>query len=99
MAGSALALPLKESPLFFGLLLGAWLHSRFGKPTVQGGWWDFALGLVIVMWVLKAFLQVIGAWPLLEDVLGILPLAILVIAAVISLFANRPVDESTLGQK
>lgn len=38
------------SLLFFGLLLGAWLHARFGKSTVEGGWWDFALGLVILMW-------------------------------------------------
>ena len=87
------------SLLVSGLMLGAWLHARFGKPIVEGGWWDVALGLAMVTWVLKAFLQVIGAWPLLEDVLGILPLAILVIAAVISLFTNRPVDESTLGQK
>ena len=36
------------SLLFFGLLLGAWLHARFGKSTVEGGWWDFALGLVIL---------------------------------------------------
>jgi hypothetical protein len=36
------------SLLFFGLLLGAWLHARFGKPTVEGRWWDFALGLVIL---------------------------------------------------
>ena len=87
------------SLLFFGLLLGAWLHGRFGKPTFEGGWWNFAVGLAIVVWVLKAFLRVIGALPLLDDVLGILPFAILVIAAVISLFTNRPVDESTLGQK
>ena len=26
------------SLLFFGLLLGARLHARFGKPTVEGGW-------------------------------------------------------------
>lgn len=36
------------SLLFFGLLLGAWLHARFGKPTVEGRWWDLALGLVIL---------------------------------------------------
>ena len=87
------------SLLLFGLLLGAWLHARFGKPTVEGGWWDVALGLAMVTWVLKSFLQVIGTWALLEHVLSILPLAILVIAAVISLFTNRPVDESTLRQK
>ena len=85
--------------LFVGMLLGAWLHARFGKPTVEGGWWDFALGLALVTMVRKGFLQVIGAWPLFVDVLGVLPLAILGIAVVISLFTNRPVDESTLGQK
>lgn len=60
MAGSALALAAEGvamtrlifdtlSLLFFGLLLGAWLHARFGKPTVEGGWWDVALGLAMVM--------------------------------------------------
>jgi hypothetical protein len=87
------------SLLVSSLVLGAWLHAKFGKPAIEGGLWDVAVGLAMVTWVLGRFLQVIGAWPLLQDVLGILPLAILAIAAVISLFTNRPVDESTLGQK
>jgi len=85
--------------LVSGLLLGAWLNARFGKPTVKGGWWDFVLGIVAVSAVLRGFFRAIGALPLVVDVLGVIPLAVVVIAAVIALSTNRPVDESTLGRK
>lgn len=84
--------------LVSGLMLGAWLHARFGKPIVEGGLWDVAIGIALVTAVLGRFLRAIEA-PFLEDVLGIMPLAVLAIAAVISLFTNRPVDEGRLGQK
>jgi len=85
--------------LVSGLLLGAWLHARFGKPIIKGGWWDFGLGIALVSAVLGRFLRAIGALPWLVDLLGVIPFAVIVIAAVIALSTNRPVDESTLGRK
>ena len=85
--------------LVSGLLLGAWLHARFGKLIIKGGWWDFGLGIALVSAVLGRFLRAIGALPLLVDLLGVIPFAVVVIAAVIAVSTNRPVDESTLGRK
>jgi hypothetical protein len=82
-----------------GLLLGAWLQARFGKPITQGGWWDVISGVILVALVLKGVLRAIGALPSLVEVLGVVPLLVLLVAAVTATLTNRPVDESTLSGK